>query len=99
VYVEKPCSHNPWEGELLVHFAKKYGKVIQMGNQQRSSGHTIEIISEIHNGLIGEPYKAVAYYNNNRGEVPNRTKQAPPSDLNWDLFQGPAPREEYRHDT
>ena len=99
VYVEKPCCHNPWEGELLVHFAKKYGKVIQMGNQQRSSDHTIEIINEIHNGIIGEAYKAVAYYNNNRGEVPSPIQQAPPTDLNWDLFQGPAPREEYRHDT
>jgi predicted dehydrogenase len=38
VYVEKPCSHNPREGELLVHFQKKYNKVVQMGNQQRS-GH------------------------------------------------------------
>ncbi|MEP0418086.1 MAG: Gfo/Idh/MocA family oxidoreductase [Cyclobacteriaceae bacterium] len=99
VYVEKPCSHNPWEGELLVQYAKKYNKVIQMGNQQRSSQHTIEIIKEIHNGLIGEPYKAVAYYNNSRGEVPQRIQQAPPSDLNWDLWQGPAPREDYRHDT
>lgn len=98
VYVEKPCCHNPREGELLVHFAEKYGKVIQMGNQQRSSAHTIKIIREIHNGLIGEPYKAVAYYNNSRGEVPTPVTQAPPSDLNWELFQGPAPREEYRHD-
>ncbi len=98
VYVEKPCSHNPWEGELLVQFAKKYGKIIQMGNQQRSSDHTIEIIQEIHNGIIGEPYKAVAYYNNSRDEVTKKVKQAPPSDLNWDLFQGPAPREEYSHD-
>ena len=99
VYVEKPCSHNPWEGELLVEYAKKHNKVIQMGNQQRSSGHTMEIIKEIHNGIIGEPYKAVAYYNNNRGEVPLPVKQAPPSDLNWELFQGPAPRKDYMHDT
>ena len=37
VYVEKPCSHNPREGELLVEAEKKYGKIIQMGNQQRSA--------------------------------------------------------------
>lgn len=99
VYVEKPCSHNPWEGELLIHFADKYNKVVQMGNQQRSSGHTQEIIKEIHNGVIGTPYKAVAFYNNRRGEVPLQKKQAPPSDLNWELFQGPAPRREYTDDT
>ncbi|MDR8393313.1 Gfo/Idh/MocA family oxidoreductase [Aliifodinibius sp. S!AR15-10] len=99
VYVEKPCSHNPRESELLVQAQQKYNKVVQMGNQQRSSPHTIEIINEIHNGAIGRAYKAVAFYSNSRGEVPNRTRQAPPSDLNWELFQGPAPREDYHHNT
>ncbi|MDR8390068.1 Gfo/Idh/MocA family oxidoreductase [Aliifodinibius sp. S!AR15-10] len=99
VYVEKPCSHNPRESELLVEAQKKYDKVVQMGNQQRSAPHTIEIIDEIHNGVIGHAYKAVAFYSNRRGEVPNRSQQAPPSDLNWELFQGPAPREAYHHNT
>ena len=70
VYVEKPCSHNPREGEILVAIQKKYGKVIQMGNQQRSSPETIDIIHQIHNGAIGTPYKAVAFYVATRGEVP-----------------------------
>lgn len=99
VYVEKPCSHNPAESELLVEAQRKYDKVVQMGNQQRSSLHTIEIINEIHNGTIGEPYKAVAFYNNSRGRTTNRVQQDPPEDLNWELFQGPAPREEYHHNT
>jgi len=99
VYIEKPLTHNPAENEYLSRFQEKYDRVLQMGNQQRSSAHTIEIINEIHNGIIGTPYKAVAFYNNNRGEVPNPVGQAPPSDLNWDLFQGPAPRESYRHNT
>ncbi|SHF98858.1 Predicted dehydrogenase [Fodinibius roseus] len=99
VYVEKPCSHNPAESELLVRGQQKYDKVVQMGNQQRSAAHTIEIIGEIHNGVIGEPYKAVAFYSNGRGEVPNPVRQDPPSDLNWELFQGPAPREDYHHNT
>lgn len=99
VYVEKPCSHNPEESEMLIEAQKKYGKVVQMGNQQRSAPHTIEIIKEIHNGAIGEAYKAVAFYSNSRGRTPNPVQQEPPEDLNWDLFQGPAPREDYRHDT
>ena len=41
VYVEKPCSHNPGEGALLVAAQQKYGKLVQMGTQQRSSPHTI----------------------------------------------------------
>lgn len=99
VYVEKPCSHNPRESELLVEAQKKYGKVVQMGNQQRSSPHTIEIMNEIHNGAIGHPYNAVAFYSNDRGRVVNQSPQSPPPDLNWELFQGPAPREDYHHNT
>jgi len=99
VYVEKPCSHNPREGELLVHYQRKYDKVVQMGNQQRSAPRSIEIVKDIHNGVIGKPYKAVAFYSNGRGRVPVPEAAAPPADLNWDLFQGPAPRESYRHDT
>lgn len=99
VYVEKPCSHNPYEGEMLTALSAKYDKVIQMGNQQRSSLESNEIVKEIQNGAIGNPYKAVAFYSNSRGRTPNPVKQAPPEGLNWDLFQGPAPRQDYRHDT
>lgn len=99
VYVEKPCSHNPREGELLVDFKNKYKKVIQMGNQQRSSYHTIEIINQIHSGVIGKVFRAVAFYSNGRGETPIPIEQAPPVGLDWELFQGPAPRRKYTHDT
>ena len=98
VYIEKPCSHSPREGELLVAFQKKYGKVIQMGNQQRSSPESIEIINEIHNGVIGDAYKAVAFYSNARGPVVVPKKAPVPEVLDWELFQGPAPRVEYMHD-
>lgn len=99
VYVEKPCSHNPREGELLTAFQEKYGKQVQMGNQQRSSPESIEIIGEIHRGVIGTPYKAVAFYTNVRGEVPVATPAPVPEGLDWELFQGPAPRKPYMHDT
>ncbi len=92
VYVEKPCSHNPREGELLIAFQKKYGKVVQMGSQQRSAPESREIISEIHNGVIGEPYLATAYYANSRGRVGDARQVPPPEWLDWELFQGPAPR-------
>ncbi|MGF1636053.1 MAG: Gfo/Idh/MocA family oxidoreductase [Cyclobacteriaceae bacterium] len=98
VYIEKPCSHSPEEGELLIHFQKKYNKVVQMGNQQRSSKETINIINEIHNGVIGEAYKAVAFYSNARGEVVVPKKAPVPEGLDWELFQGPAPRVDYMHD-
>ena len=69
VYVEKPCSHNPGEGALLLQAVRKYGKQVQMGTQQRSSPHTIEIVDKIHNGLIGRAYYAKAWYSNDRKSI------------------------------
>ncbi|NPA37263.1 MAG: Gfo/Idh/MocA family oxidoreductase [Chlorobi bacterium] len=99
VYVEKPISHNPYEGELLVEAKKRYGKVVQMGNQQRSSIESQEVIKAIHEGAIGNPYLAVAFYTNSRGRTPNQTVQAPPKGLDWEMWQGPAVHREYTHDT
>jgi len=97
VYVEKPCSYNPHEGELLVAARNKYKKLVQMGSQQRSSPHTIKIVGQIHDGLIGRPYKGSAWYVNKRGSI-GIGKEAPvPTTLDWDLWQGPAPRTSY-HD-
>jgi len=99
MYLEKPVSHNPRESELLVDYQKKYNSLIQMGTQQRSSPETIEVIKQIHNGLIGEVYKAKTFYSSGRGEVLVPKKAPVPSGLDWDLFQGPAPRKPYEHDT
>ena len=95
VYVEKPCSHNPAEGALLVEAQKKFGKLVQMGTQQRSSPHTKELVDKIANGLIGRAYYAKAWYSNIRKSI-GVGKQAPvPASLDWDLWQGPAPRRAY----
>lgn len=96
VYVEKPSSHNPREGELLVEAQKKYRKKVQVGDQQRSSPHSIKIIGDIHNGLIGRAYFAKTWYTNNRKSMGTGKVVAPPSTLNWDLWQGPAPRTAYK---
>jgi len=96
VYVEKPCSHNPAEGIMLVQAQQKYGKLVQMGTQQRSSPHTIEIVDKIHNGAIGRAYFAKAWYSNVRKSI-GTGKEAPvPTQLDWDLWQGPAPRRPYK---
>ena len=96
VYVEKPCSHNPAEGEMLITAQRKYGKLAQMGIQQRSSPHTIEIVEKIHNGLIGRPYFAKAWYNNVRKSMGIGKVVPVPPQLDWDLWQGPAPRRPYK---
>ncbi|CAM3331348.1 Gfo/Idh/MocA family protein [Zobellia roscoffensis] len=96
VYVEKPCSHNPYENDLLVAAHKKYGKKVQMGNQQRSAQTSIMGVKDIRDGVIGEVYKGEAYYSNNRGSIGKGTEIAVPGTLDWDMWQGPAPREKYR---
>ncbi|QMV19402.1 gfo/Idh/MocA family oxidoreductase [Granulicella sp. 5B5] len=95
VYVEKPCSHNPAEGALLVAVQKKYGKLVQMGTQQRSSPHTIEMKKKIEDGLIGDAYFAKAWYSNTRKSIGHGVEAPVPSTLDWDLWQGPAPRQAY----
>ena len=99
VYLEKPCSHNPHETDLLLAFRQKYNKVVQMGNQYRSVPHIQEIISQIHGGVIGKPYKGLSFLSSPRGEVPVPVKAPVPAGLDWDLFQGPAPRTGYTEPT
>ncbi len=96
VYLEKPCSHSPHEGELLVAAAKKYKNVIQMGNQRRSWPNVVAGIQEVRSGSIGRPYFAKGWYCNNRASI-GVGKVAPvPAWLNYDLWQGPAPRRPYK---
>jgi predicted dehydrogenase len=96
IYVEKPCSHNPAEGALLVQAQQKYRKLVQMGTQQRSSPHTIEIVDKIHGGLIGRAYYAKAWYSNVRKSIGTGKEVAVPPQLDWDLWQGPVPRKPYK---
>ena len=77
VYLEKPCSHNPNEGEMLVKSAEKHKRVLQMGNQRRSWPNVAGAIAELHAGVIGK-------------------ETAIPAWLNYDLWQGPAPRKAYK---
>ncbi|MEX2604816.1 MAG: Gfo/Idh/MocA family oxidoreductase [Gracilimonas sp.] len=96
VYVEKPCSHNPHETELLVRVQQKYGKLCQMGNQQRSSRTSQLAIKEIGEGIIGSVYYGKAWYSNTRGPIGTGKRVPVPDYLDWNLWQGPAPREDYR---
>jgi predicted dehydrogenase len=96
VYVEKPCSHNPREGELLAEAVRKSGRVLQMGNQRRSFPNMQQVMSEIHGGLIGRAYFARAWYANRRGSIGRGQPAAVPGWLDYDLWQGPAPRLAFR---
>ncbi|SDE30884.1 Gfo/Idh/MocA family protein [Niabella drilacis] len=95
VYVEKPLSHNPHEGELAVAVARRYKKVVQMGAQRRSAPILTQGIEQLHKGIIGRVYMAKTWYTNTRKA--NFLKPAAiPSWLDYDLWQGPAPRMPYK---
>ena len=96
VYVEKPCSHNPQEGELLVKAAMTHKKLIQMGNQRRSWPNVIAAMQQLHSGVIGSPYFAKTWYTNNRPSIGIGKETAVPSWLDYELWQGPAPRQAFK---
>ena len=95
VFLEKPCCHNPREGELLIEAEKKYGKVLQIGNQQRSAPTSIEAMEDIKEGIIGDVYYGKAWYANTRGSIERGVAAPVPDGLDWDLWQGPAPRKKF----
>lgn len=96
VYLEKPTSHNPAENELLIRAISKYGKVAQAGNQRRSWPNVVAGMNEVRSGAIGKVQYAKAWYTNNRDTI-GVGKPAPVPDwLDWDLWQGPAPRRAYK---
>lgn len=96
VYVEKPCSHNPGEGEILVRAAEKYKKLIQMGNQRRSWPGVQEAMQSLKDGVIGRPYYAQGWYANSRKSIGLGKEVTVPSTLDFNLWQGPAPRKSYK---
>jgi predicted dehydrogenase len=97
VYVEKPGSQNPHEAELIVAATKKYGRVVQMGNQRRTWFK--EAIEALHGGVIGKTkFGRTFYYADptRRGAL-GRNPHKAPADLDWNLWKGPVP-EDPRHD-
>ena len=96
VYLEKPVSYCPREGEMLVEAKAKYGKVMQIGTQRRSYTKIIEAIQELKNGVIGKIHFGKSWYVNNRQSIGVGKPAAVPDWLDWDLWQGPAPRTAYK---
>lgn len=97
VYLEKPTSYCPAENEMLLEAEKKYGVVVEVGNQRRSWPNVAEAIKGVQEGEIGEVRYAKSWYANNRKSIGNGKAVPVPANLDWDLWQGPAPRREY-HD-
>lgn len=91
VYVEKPCSHTPEEGELAVAAARKHGVVVQHGTQRRSWPWVCAAVKAVQDGTIGPVHLARSWYTNRRPSIGRGERIEPPSTLDWTLWQGPAP--------
>lgn len=91
VYVEKPGSHNIYEGRQMVEAAKKNKRIVQHGVQLRSSPSIREGVQHLRDGLIGDVYMARGLVFRRRGSIGNKPDmKSPPKNINWDLWQGPA---------
>ncbi len=97
VYVEKPLAHNIWEGRQIVAAAQKYGRIVQVGTQSRSSAALREAVEFIHSGQIGKPRYAHAIIYRPRASLGKVGGSTPvPSTVDLDLWSGPAPLEPAR---
>ncbi|MGD9720731.1 MAG: Gfo/Idh/MocA family protein [Pirellulales bacterium] len=96
VYVEKPASHNPREGELMVAAARKHHRVVQLGTQRRSMPGIIEAIARVQAGDIGRVLLSRGWYTAARKTIGRGQPASVPKGLDYELWQGPAPEREYR---
>lgn len=92
VYVEKPMSHNVFEGQQVMAAAKKYGRMVQHGTQSRSNATLIRDMKLIHSGFIGKiiESRGYVYKNGNRASIGKGGPGPVPAFLDWTLWQGPA---------
>jgi predicted dehydrogenase len=89
VYVEKPCSHNIWEGRKMVEAARKYNRVVQVGFQNRSISNVMQAIAFLHDGGIGEVFMARGTCFKPRDSFGISPDGEPPSTLDYDMWLGP----------
>ena len=98
VYVEKPGSHNIWEGRKMVEAAAKYDRIVQHGVQLRSSKAIQEAVQLLRDGYIGRVYMARGLVFRWRPDIGNKGFEPVPNGLDYDLWTGPAPKRPFTRD-
>ncbi len=95
VYVEKPATHDIWEGPKMIAAARKYQRMVQIGMQNRSSPNVMEGIRKLKEGVIGKLYMARGMSYKMRGDLGKHNPRPVPAGLDWDAWVGPARMVEY----
>ena len=95
VYVEKPVSHNMFEGRKVVEAARKYNRVCQHGTQSRSNKGMRDAIQYLHEGKLGKLSVVRGFCYKSRKSIGSFPDGAPPAGVDYDLWLGPAPVRPY----
>ena len=95
VYVEKPCSHNVHEGRIAVEAARRYKRIVQHGTQSRSSRDWALAAAAIQSGKLGKLNVSRALCYKPRGSIGVKPNTAPPEQVDFDIWLGPAPKQPY----
>jgi predicted dehydrogenase len=95
VYVEKPASHNVFEGRKMVEAAHKYKRIVQHGVQLRSSEAIREAVDHLRNGVIGDVYMARGLVFRWRPSIGKKSPEPTPDYIDWNLWQGPAQERQF----
>lgn len=91
VYVEKPLSHNLWEGRQLVRAAAKYNRMVQHGTQSRSDPEIMEAVQKVRDGFLGPVYLSRGLCFKWRDTIGHTPVSAIPAGVDYNLWTGPAP--------
>jgi predicted dehydrogenase len=95
IYIEKPCSHNWWEGRQLVRAVEKYKVICEHGSQCRSSAAIREAMDQMRSGLLGDVYMSRGLCYKWRETIGHAAPEPVPAGVHYDLWTGPAPLKQF----
>lgn len=91
VYLEKPVSHNIWEGRMMIEAARKYNRVVQIGTQSRSGTYCHKALETIRSGGLGDIHFVRVLNSKPRGTIGHRPVAEIPEGVDYEMWLGPAP--------
>ena len=94
-YIEKPCSHDTWEGRQLAQACKKYNRIVSHGTNSRAGGAIIEAVQKMREGLLGEVFMARGLCYKWRNTIGRKRPEKVPEGVHYDLWTGPAPMKSF----
>jgi predicted dehydrogenase len=95
VYVEKPASHNVYEGRKCVEAAEKYKRIVQHGTQNRASSGWARSVAAVASGKYGKLLVSKAYASKTRWSIGFKPIEEPPEHVDFDIWLGPARKQPY----